>query len=112
MTFSQWDIARARINEHDRDEHPAVVVSPPEVCGNPAADKINVLYCTKLKPTEAVAAHRVYLNSADGLEFKTTANCLFIHTIARNRVRAVMGRVSAARQGQIARRVREVFRFG
>ena len=78
MNFTQWDIGRARINEHDRDEHPAVVVSPPEVCGNPAADKINVLCCTKLKPAETVATHRVCLNSAAGLEFKTTANCLWL----------------------------------
>lgn len=112
MTFSQWDIVKARINEEDRDEHPAVVISPPEACANPAADKINVLYCTKLKPAEVVSAQRVFLNSADGLEFKTTANCLFIHTIARARAQSVVGRVSLPRQQQIARRVRELFRFG
>ncbi|MDO8545178.1 MAG: type II toxin-antitoxin system PemK/MazF family toxin [Opitutaceae bacterium] len=112
MTIRQWDIVKARINEQDRDEHPAVVVSPPEVCANPAADKINVLYCTKLKPAETVSAHRVFLNSADGLEFKTTANCLFIHSIARSRAQSIVGHVSSPRQQQIARRVRELFRFG
>ncbi len=112
MTFTQWDIIRARINEDDRDEHPAVVLSPPEVCAATDAAKINVLYCTKLKPAESVAAHRVYLNSADGLEYKTTANCLFIHTISKARASAVVGHVSSARQLQIARRLREVFRLG
>jgi mRNA-degrading endonuclease toxin of MazEF toxin-antitoxin module len=112
MTIRQWDIVKARINEADRDEHPAVVISPPEVCANPSADKINVLYCTKLKPAEVVSNHRVYLNSADGLEFKTTASCLFIHTIARSRARSIAGRVSPARQTQIARRLRELFRLG
>ena len=110
MNFSQWDIVKARINEQDRDEHPAIVLSPPEVCANLAADKINVLYCTKLKPAEAVSPNRVFLNSADGLEFKTTANCLFVHTIAR--AHSIVGRVSPARQAQIARRIRELFRFG
>ena len=112
MTIRQWDIVKARINEQDRDEHPAIVISPPEVCANAAADKINVLYCTKLQPAETVSAHRVYLNSADGLEFKTTTNCLFIHTIARSRAQSVVGRVSIQRQQQIARRIRELFRFG
>lgn len=88
------------------------MISPPEVCSNPATGKINVLYCTKLKPAETVSAHRVYLNAADGLEFKTTANCLFIHTIARTRARSVVGRVSTLRQQQISRQVRELFRFG
>jgi mRNA-degrading endonuclease toxin of MazEF toxin-antitoxin module len=112
MTFSQWDIVKARINEQDRDEHHAVVISPPEVCANPAADKINVLYCTKVRPAEGVSAHRVFLNAADGLEFKTTANCFFIHTLARSRAKNIVGRVSVPRQQQIARKVRELFRFG
>ncbi|MDD2763975.1 MAG: type II toxin-antitoxin system PemK/MazF family toxin [Opitutaceae bacterium] len=112
MNFTQWDIVRARINEHDRDEHPAVVLSPPEVCAAAGADKINVLYCTKLKPAESISAHRIYLNAADGLEFKTTTNCLFIHTIAKTRSSAVIGRVSSDRQQQIARRLREIFRLG
>lgn len=112
MNFTQWDIVRARINEHDRDEHPAVVISPAEVCESAGADKINILYCTKLKPAEPVPAHRIYLNSADGLEFKTTANCLFIHTIAKSRASAMIGRVSSDRQRQIARRLREIFRLG
>jgi mRNA-degrading endonuclease toxin of MazEF toxin-antitoxin module len=112
MSFTQWDIVRARINENDRDEHPAVVLSPPEVCAAAGAGKVNILYCTKLKPAEPVPNHRVYLNSADGLEFKTTASCLFVHTIAKARASAVIGRVSPERQRQIARRLREVFRLG
>ena len=112
MNFTQWDIIKARINAEDRDEHPAVVLSPPEICSATGAEKINVLYCTKLKPAELVSASRVYLNSADGLEFKTTANCLFVHTIAKTRTSAVMGHVSPARRQQIARRLREVFRLG
>lgn len=35
---------------------------------------------------------------------------LFIHTIAR--AHAIVGRVSPARQEQVARKVREIFRFG
>lgn len=112
MNFTQWDIVSARINEHDRDEHPAVVLSPPEICAVAGADNVNVLYCTKLKPAESIPAHRIYLNSADGLEFKTTTNCLFIHTIAKTRASAVVGRVAPSRQQQIARRLREIFRLG
>ena len=112
MNLTQWDIVKARINEQDRDEHPAVVLSPPEICAAVGAEKINVLYCSKLQPAEPVSSSRVYLNSADGLEFKTTANCLFVHTIAKARASAVVGHVSPDRRQQIARSLREVFRLG
>lgn len=50
MNFTQWDIVRVRINPDDRDEHPAVIVSPNHVVKNPRVRKLNVLCCTKLPP--------------------------------------------------------------
>ncbi len=44
QTLRQWDVIKVRINPEDRDEHPAVVVSPEELCADPRKRRINVLY--------------------------------------------------------------------
>ena len=40
---SQWDIVKVRINANDRDEHPAIVLSPSEIAMSSRVDRINVI---------------------------------------------------------------------
>jgi len=67
----QWDIVLVRINESDRDAHPAVVISAQEDCLDPEFLRVNVLYGSKKPPATAVQPWQVLLNGADGLDFRT-----------------------------------------
>ena len=51
MKFSQWDVAWARINPGDSDEHPAVIVSREEVCADERKALVNVLYGSIKRPS-------------------------------------------------------------
>ena len=109
MNLGQWDIVRVRINPEDRDEHPAVVISPNHVVLNPRVMKLNVLYCTKLPPGGTVAPSQFVLNGSDGLEFRSVVDCSFYHVIRRDRISGRDGRVSGERINALKRKVREVF---
>lgn len=91
MNLAQWDIVRVRINPEDRDEHPAVIISPNHVVKNPRVRKLNVLYCTKLAPAQGIELTQCGLNSADGLDFRSAVDCSFYHVILRDRIVGVWG---------------------
>lgn len=109
MTLAQWDIVRVRINPEDRDEHPAVIISPSHVVNNPRVRKLNVLYCTKLPPAHGIEPTQFSLNSADGLDFRSAVDCSFYHVILRERIVGLWGRVSAERIYPLKRKLRDVF---
>lgn len=109
MNLAQWDIVRVRINPEDRDEHPAVIISPNHVVQNPRVLKLNVLYCTKLPPAGGVTPTQFVFNGSDGLEFRSAVDCSFYHVIRRDRITGREGRVSGERINALKRRVREVF---
>ena len=58
------DIVRVRINEHDRDAHPAVVISCEEDCRDPELHRVNVLYGSKKPPAANLQPWQVLLNGA------------------------------------------------
>jgi mRNA-degrading endonuclease toxin of MazEF toxin-antitoxin module len=109
MNLAQWDIVRVRINPEDRDEHPAVIISPNHVTQNPRVLKLNVLYCTKLPPAGGIGPTQFVLNGADGLDVRSSVDCSFYHVIRRERISGRYGRVSGERISAIKRRLREVF---
>jgi hypothetical protein len=107
----QWDVVKVRINPEDRDEHPAVIVSPDELCSDERKTKLNVLYGTTRRPGETLRAHEVVLNGADGLERPTVFNCVHFYGVDRRKVTAVLGRVAVERRRQIGRTVVASYRF-
>ena len=109
--FHQWDVVKVRINPEDRDEHPAVVVSPEELCGDPQKTKINVLYGTTRRPGQAARAHEVVLNSADGLEHATLFGCVYFYGVDRRKITETVGRVTVERRRQIGRTIVASYRF-
>jgi mRNA-degrading endonuclease toxin of MazEF toxin-antitoxin module len=110
-TLRQWDIVKVRINPDDRDEHPAVIVSPDELCADERKTKLNVLYGTTRRPGESVRPHEVALNGADGLERQTLFNCVYFYGVDRRKIAATIGRVTAERRRQIGRAVVASYRF-
>ena len=107
----QWDIVRFRIRPQDRDLHPAIVLSGEEWCASDYATNLNVLACSKRVPADAVKAHQVVLNGADGLDFPSAADCRFFHIVAKEGVFEVIGRVSPERRRAIGRKINEILRL-
>jgi len=107
----QWDIVKIRIEAKDRDEHFAVVISPDEVAKDAKKNRLNVLYCTSLKPAEKAGEHEVRLNGADGLERASVVSCVHFHGISRDKVFSVAGRVGVERRAQIKRKIVAAFRL-
>lgn len=107
----QWDIVKVRINPADRDEHPAIIVSPDELCADPHKTKLNVLYGTTRRPGQAARPHEVVLNGVDGLDHATVFNCVYFFGIDRQKIASTLGRVTGERRRQIGRTVVASYRF-
>lgn len=107
----QWDVVKVRINPEDRDEHPAVIVSPEELCGDPRKTKLNVLYGTTRRPGQSARPHEVVLNGEEGLDHPTLFNCVYFYSVDRRRITATLGRVTPERRRQIGRTVVGGYRF-
>jgi mRNA-degrading endonuclease toxin of MazEF toxin-antitoxin module len=101
----QWDVVKVRINPEDRDEHPAVIISPEELCIDPRKTKLNVLYGTTTRPGETPGAHEVVLNGADGLEHATLVGCAYLYGVDRRKITTSLGRVAQDRRRQISRKI-------
>ncbi len=111
MQVQQWDIVRFKIRPQDRDLHPGIVISGPELCANGNIMNINVIACSKKNPAGTVQPYTILLNGADGLEFQTSADCRFFHIIPKEAVSETIGRVATERRRAVSRKVAEVFRF-
>jgi mRNA-degrading endonuclease toxin of MazEF toxin-antitoxin module len=107
----QWDIVSVRIKPEDRDEHPAVIVSPEELCADPRISKLNVLYCTTRRPGQAARAREMVLNGADGLDHATLVDCVYFYGIDRRKITRTLGRVAPERRRQIGRTIVAGFRL-
>jgi hypothetical protein len=102
---------KVRINPDDRDEHPAVILSPEELCADPRKTKLNVLYGSTRRPAMAPRGHEVVLNGADGLDHPTVFNCAYFFGIDRLKITRTLGRVTPERGRLIGRTIVACFRF-
>jgi hypothetical protein len=109
--WHQRDVVKVRINPEDRDEHPAVVISPEELCADPRKTKLNVLYGTTRRPGEDPRPHDVVLNGADGLEHQTLVGCAYIYGIDRRKITGSVGSVALERRRQIGRKIVASYRL-
>ena len=109
--LQQWDVVKVRINANDRDEHPAIIISPEEQCAIPYKAKLNVLYGTTRRPLRNDINHVVTLNGADGLEHQTDFDCSYLYTIDRAKISARLGSVAYERRRQIGRKIIATYRL-
>ena len=59
-----------------------VVISNNGICANPNINSVNVLPCQTVRPPNRVKKeNEVYLNGADGLDWKTLVKCDFVLVI-------------------------------
>jgi mRNA-degrading endonuclease toxin of MazEF toxin-antitoxin module len=107
--MKQWDIFSYAFSE---GEHPAVIVSPDEQCLNPDVSEVNVLFCASHRPIQReVKRFEVILDQTDGLDWRTAVRCHRFLLVRKEALRAQRGRVCAARQREIGRKIVEVFRL-
>ena len=107
----QWDIVRVRVNEHDRDAHPAVVISCEEDCQDPEFLRVNVLYGSKKPPAAGVQPWQMLLNGADGLDFRTAVDCGVFYLVNKGACSPAIGAVTFERRRAIGRKMIEILRL-
>lgn len=107
----QWDIVKVRINPQDRDEHPAIIISPEEICADRRRLRLNVLYGTTRRPGQSPYSHDAVLNGADGLDHATLFTCSIFYLVERRKISGVVGRVSPERRRQIGRKIISTLRL-
>jgi hypothetical protein len=99
----QWDIVKVHINASDRDEHPAIVLSPVEIASSLRVDRINVIYGSTRRPGQDLRPGEVVLDEADGLDHLTVFDCLLFPVVKKAAISAVVGRVSTERKRHLQR---------
>jgi hypothetical protein len=99
----QWDIVRVRINANDRDEHPAIVLSPAEVASSPRVDRVNVIYGSTRRPAQELRPGEILLDEADGLDHLTVFDCLLFPVVKKVAISSVVAHVSTERRRHLHR---------
>jgi mRNA-degrading endonuclease toxin of MazEF toxin-antitoxin module len=107
--MKQWDIYSYPFPE---GAHPAVILSPAEVCLNPDFAEVNVLFCATHRPiTRPPKNFEVFLDEANGLSWRTTVRCHKLLFVRKDALKDRWGSVSLVRRREIARKIVEVFRL-
>ena len=105
----QWDI---HLFPHPcaDDPHPGVIVSHDSICANDSISLINVLLCRTVRPpSRKPKSNEVYLNEADGLNWKTLVKCDFIFVFHKSDAGEFRGQVCAQHISEIRNKVRLFF---
>jgi len=107
---NQWDIWNYSFSKEG--EHPAVILSPFEICSNSDVEEVNVLLASSARPvTRPPKRGEVVLDGTDGLDWKTFVRCHKVYLISKSDLTRRRGYVSETRQREISRKLVEVFRF-
>jgi hypothetical protein len=105
----QWDTVLVPYPTAN-NPHYLVLLSPDNLTGNSDFKNLNGLVCSTIRPPDRpIRSHEVFLDPADGFENKTACRCHLIIEFAREDILQMYGRVSAARQTAIKRKLREIF---
>lgn len=113
MNFAlrQWDVVKVRVHPNDRDEHPAIVLSPAEVVASSRVDRVNVIYGTTKRPAGALLPGQILLDEADGCDHLTAFDCLLFPVVKKSAITARLGAVSPARRRHLHQTIASVLRL-
>ena len=107
--MNQWDIFLYPFPS-ETNPHPVVVISPERICANPQITHVNALACQTVRPVSRLPKeNEIYLNSADGLDWKTVVKCDMILWLDKSYFLEIRGRVSPARIAEIRKKFRVFF---
>jgi len=111
VELRQWSVVRVRFRPTDRDEHPAVVISNDEHCGDARLTRLNILYGTKISAGNPARPHQALLNSAEGLDFLTAVDCSYFYTVEKDAITAAYGSVGSERRRALKRTIIAAYRL-
>lgn len=107
--MKQWDIYSYPFAE---GSHPAVILSPDEVCANPDFPEVDVMFCATHRPiAREPKRFAVVSDEADGLSWRTAVRCHKLLLVRKDAFGNRWGSVSPVRRREIARKIVEVFRL-
>jgi len=89
-----------RIHPQDRDEHPAIILSPNEIVLG-RADRVNVIYGSTKRPGVDILPGQILLDQADGCEHLTVFDCVFFPVVGKASITSKLGSVSPARRRKL-----------
>ena len=110
LMLRQWDVVRVRIDPQDRDEHPAIILSPNEVAAG-RADRVNVIYGSTKHPAVDLLPGQVLLDEADGCDHPTVFDCVFYPVVRKSAITAKIGAVSPNRRRHLHQTIAGVLRL-
>ena len=64
-------------------KHPAVIISPQEICDNPSFENVNALPVTSIKQGNSLHKTQVGINGSDGLDHYSGVKCSAIHLLPK-----------------------------
>jgi mRNA-degrading endonuclease toxin of MazEF toxin-antitoxin module len=89
--MKQWDIYSYPFRE---GAHPAVILSPDEICWNQDFPEVNVLFCATHRPiNRSLKSFEVLLDESDGLSWRTAVRCHKLLFVPKNALRQHCGSV-------------------
>ncbi len=107
--MKQWDIFLFP-HPNPAEPHPVVVVSNNGICTNPQLQFVNVLACQTVRPPNRTPkSNEVYLDHADGLDYKTLVKCDFMLQIEKSHLREKRGEVCSQRISAIRNQIQRFF---
>ena len=109
MNCRQFDIWKCKPTGFEK-AHWFVIISPNEICTDERELAVNGLACFSLRGNALKTDVR--LNGADGFDHPTVCGCDFFYSLPKAGLHESIGPVTSERRTQIARLIREVFRFG
>jgi len=111
LSLHQWDVVKVRINPNDRDEHPAIILSPAETVTSNRVDRVNVIYGTTKRPAGELLPGQILLDEADGCDGLTVFDCLLFPVVKKSAITAKLGSVSPARRRHLHQTIAAVLRL-
>ena len=80
------------------------ILSPMRICEDANFEWVNCHYCTTVRPaTRAAKSFEVYLNGADGMDWRTAVRCNLIYQFDKAEAGTRRGLVTIPRRKEIAR---------
>ena len=107
--LKQWDIVKVHVQPNDRDEHPAIILSPTEALS--AFARVCVFYGTTKRPAKNIEPGQILLNGSDGLDHLTVFDTLQIYMVSKTSITQKISEVSHVRRAALKRLIISTYRL-
>lgn len=103
----QFDVWRYDFGPDKGGEHPAVLISHPDICAR--SQVVNVLFCTSQRQSRKPHPFEVLLNGEDGMDWESFCDCTTMYAVKSSALFGKRGRVTLERRRAIRAKIRDLF---